>query len=216
MNLLSMLSLLQAGGPGSGRHPYATATAMDVLSHHDFEKTGNTEKGNSRYENSSGDVVISNPKTSLWVHKEKYSGGKTYGSGIVHLDNHLAKAYGNDKYSESSYKQSLVHAVGSVSKEQDIISTVSDDSEEVTASFGIGSDSFHWGLMDALPSTTKTVKEHIDNPGNKVDKKRRKSKAFRKYEEQLQFNQGHGKVMVTTQQADNSDVIDGPRSDWFV
>lgn len=100
-----------------------------------------------------------------------------------------------------------------ISKSSDMLMSVSNDEDEVTASFGIANDSFHWGIQDVVPPKNTVP---VENPGDELDKKRRKSKSFRKYEKQLQDNQGHGKVMVTTQQVDNSDMMDSTRSNWFV
>jgi hypothetical protein len=91
------------------------------------------------------------------------------------------------------------HKTGSVSKAQKMVAEhlMSDDESGLTASYGIGSDSFHWGLMDIVPPKDTVP---VENPGDEIDKQRRKSKKFRKYEKQLQLNQGGRKALVQTQQ----------------
>jgi hypothetical protein len=90
---------VRAGGYGSGRHPYAAAHIADVLSHHGFEKTGNTVSGKSIYRNDSNDYVVVDHHSGIWMHKEKTSGAKDSGSGMKKLDSHLSRAYGEDKFS---------------------------------------------------------------------------------------------------------------------
>lgn len=111
----------------------------------------------------------------------------------------------------------ITTTVNSVSKSQDMVTEhlLSDDQTSLDASFGIGSDSFHWGLMDIIPPKNTT---QVVNPGDAIDKKNRKSKKFRKYEQELQRVQDPGprRTLVQTTAADNGDIMDVTRSNWFV
>ena len=113
--------------------------------------------------------------------------------------------------------QSRGLATASVNKAQDMMTEhlLSDDPASLDASFGIGNDSFHWGLMDIVPPKNSTL---VANPGDELDKKRRKSKKFRKYEAKLiqQQDTGPRRTLVQTTGADTSDTMDYSRSCWFV
>lgn len=119
-------------------------------------------------------------------------------------------------------EQTLAHrgvigTVNSVSKSEDMVAEhlMSDDPTSLDASFGIANDSFHFGLLDIVPPKNTVP---VANPGDAIDKKNRKSKKFRKYEQELQRVQDSGprRTLVQTTAFDNSDIIDITRSAWFV
>ena len=109
-------------------------------------------------------------------------------------------------------------APASVSKEQDSLmqaSLLDDETGTMQANLGIAQDSFHWAVQEIVPPKNTTP---VANPGDELDKQRRKSKAFRKYEAELQKQQDTGPrgTMVQTIGVDNSDIMDFSRSNWFV
>ena len=95
----------------------------------------------------------------------------------------------------------------SVSKADEMASSymLSDEQGSLDCSYGIGGDSFNFGIQEITPPKDTT---QVENPGTAYDKKRRKSKAFRKYETQLQKNNAVRKVLVQTAKVSNENMVD--------
>ena len=106
----------RAGGPGSGRHPYAYTNSTEVMSHHGFEYRGRSADGKtSLYKGSGGTLASYNPGTNVWKHYEKDSVGrvKVYsGSGLGSLDSHMSRHYGETKFADTVYDPVPMYAGG--------------------------------------------------------------------------------------------------------